>query len=296
MNHRTLQKAACGGVGIAAALIALAIAGCATPALDLPSAAALAELAPKGSLRVTLILANPVQATKDPKTGELHGPAIDLARSLANRLGVPLETSGVGRAEEIVAGAGSDKWDVAFLAIDRERSSVMDFSRPYLEALNTCLVPAGSGIRTLADIDRPGVRIGVGQGDAIDLHFTRTLKHAQLVRTTGGLPAALELIKSGRADAYVANTHRLLELSARLPGSRVLDGSVLAAQQAIAVPKGRSAGLAYVNQFLAQARTSGFVQRSIERANLRGVKVAAGAAADVSATSARAQARVQTDR
>lgn len=166
----------------AATLLLLGIAGCATPTLDLPGPAALADLAPGGSLRVTLILSNPVQAVKDPATGDLRGPAIDLARSLANWLGVPLETVSHARAEDIVASARSGTWDIAFLAVDPARANEVDFSRPYLEAL--------------------------------------------------------------------------------------------AVRQAIALPKGKPAGLAYVNQFIEQARTSGFVQRSIERAGLKGVHVA----------------------
>lgn len=259
---------------LATTALLLGLAGCATPTLDLPSAAALADLAPGGSLRVTFIASNPVQVAKDPATGELRGPAIDLARSLANRLGVALELAGHARAEDIVASAKARTWDIAFLAFDPARTDDLDFSRAYLEAHNSYLVPAGSRIRSFDDVDRPGIRVGVGQRDAVDFHLTRTLKNAQLVRNNGGMSPALELIKSGKVDTYAANKHRLLELAAQLPGSRVLDGSLLAEQQAIALPKGKSAGLAYVNQFIAQAKASGFVQRSIERANLQGVNVA----------------------
>lgn len=238
-----------------------------------PSPAALRELAPTGRLRVTFILANPVQVAKDPASGELRGPAIDLGRALAARLGVPFEPLGHARAADIVASARTDTWDIAFLAFDPARAGEVDFSPAYLEAHNMYLVPAGSGISSFADADRPGVRIGVGERDAVDLYLTRTLKHAQLVRNGGGTSAALELLLSGKVDIYAANRQRLDDLAVMLPGAHVLDGSVLAVQQALALPKGRASGLAFVAAFVAEVKASGLVRQSIERAGLRGVTV-----------------------
>jgi polar amino acid transport system substrate-binding protein len=256
---------------IAATAFFAAAAG--APAAEPPAPAALRDLAPTGRLRVAFILGNPVQVVREAG-GELRGPAIDLGRELAGRLGVPFEAIGLPRAEDIVASAPSGSWDVAFLAFDPARAAQVDFSPAYLEAHNTYLVPGGSGIASLADADRPGARIGVGQRDAVDLYRARTLRHAELVRNAGGTAGALELIRSGRVDAHAANRQRLEELAAQLPGARVLDGSLLAVQQAIALPKGRSAGIAFVAAFVADAKGSGLVAQSIARAGLRGVNVA----------------------
>lgn len=253
-----------------AALLATALH---SPAAEPPPAAALHELAPTGKLRVTFIVSNAVQVVRDAG-GEWRGPAIDLGRELAKRLAVPFEPLGHPRAEDIVASARSGAWDVAFLAIDPARAGEVDFSPAYLEAHNGYLAPAGSRIASLAEADRAGVRIGVGQRDAVDLYLTRTLKNAELVRNAGGTPAALELIGAGKVDLYAANRQRLDELAAKLPGARILDGSVLAVRQAIALPKGRDAGLAFVASFIAEAKASGLVGEVIARAGLRGVTVA----------------------
>jgi len=253
-------------------MAALALAAAGAAAAEPPSSAALKDLAPTGKLRVTFIVSNPVHVVKD--AGGFRGPAIDLGRELANRLGVPFEPLGHPRASDIVASAKSGAWDLAFLAFDPERSDVVDFSPAYLEAHNGYLAPAGSPVASFGEADRAGVRIGVGQSDAVDFHLTRTLKHAQLVRNALGTPGALELVRAGKVDLYAANRQRLDEMLAQLSGARLLDGSVLAVQQALALPKGHAAGLAYVANFVADAKGSGLVAQSIARAGLRGVSVA----------------------
>jgi polar amino acid transport system substrate-binding protein len=255
------------------ALLAAISFAAAASAAEPPPSAALRDLAPTGKLRVTFIASNPVQAVKEAD-GELRGPAIDLGRELARRLGVPFEPLGQPRAADIVASAKAGTWDLAFLAIDPERADVVDFSPAYLEAHNEYLAPAGSRVASLAEADRMGVRIGVGQRDAVDFHLTRTLKHAELVRNPGGTSGALELIRAGKVDLYAANRQRLDEMLGQLPGARLLAGSVLAVQQAIALPKGRAAGLAFVEAFVADAKASGLVAQSIARSGLRGVNVA----------------------
>jgi polar amino acid transport system substrate-binding protein len=255
------------------AAFALLAAAASVSAAEPPSPAALAELAPTGKLRVTFIVSNPVHVVRDAG-GEFRGPAIDLGRELAKRLAVPFEPLGHPRAEDIVASAKSGTWDVAFLAFDPARSAEVEFSPAYLEAHNGYIASAASAIASLAEADRPGVRIGVGQRDAVDLHLTRTLKYAELVRNTGGTPGALDLISSGKVDLYAANRQRLDELAAKLPGTRILEGSVLAVQQSMALPKGRSAGLTFVAAFVADAKASGLVAQSIARAGLRGINVA----------------------
>jgi polar amino acid transport system substrate-binding protein len=254
------------------ALVAALVLAASASAAEPPSPAVLRDLAPTGKLRVTFIVSNPVQVTRD--ASGFRGPAIDLGRELAKRLGVPFEPLGHPRAGDIVASAKTGAWDLAFLAFDPERADAVDFSPAYVEAHNAYLAPAGSPVAAFAEADRTGVRIGVGQNDAVDFHLARTLKHAQLVRNAGSTSGALELIRAGKVDLYAANGQRVEEMLAQLPGARVLDGSVLAVQQAIALPKGHAAGLAYVTAFVGDAKASGLVAQSVARAGLRGVNVA----------------------
>ena len=151
----------------------------------------------------------------------------------------------------------------------------MDFSPTYMEVDNVFLVPTGLRLATAADVDRAGVRVAVPRGSAPDLFLSRTLRNAEVVRVPGGAEAAVEVLASGRADAYGENAHLLHGVMARLPaGARILDGRFDVVRMAIAVPKGRgAAGLDHLGRFVADAKRDGTVARAIERAGLRGVRV-----------------------
>ncbi len=190
-----------------------------------PSAAVRAELAPTGALRVVLLVGNPVLVLE--REGALSGVSVDLGRALADTLGVPFVPVRYPSMAAILASATAGEWDVAFIAADPARTEVA-FTAAYMEVDNTLLVPAGSPIRTFADMDRPGGTIAVQERDTADLYLSRTLRQARLVRVTHAV--AFELLAAGRVDAYAANRHRLTELQATLPGSRVLDGWFLALQ------------------------------------------------------------------
>lgn len=260
------------GMSLAALIIFFSLTAYAqTP--PAPSQATRAEMAPTGTLRVGLILSNAVLVTKDPQSGELRGVTIDLGREIAARLGVPFEPVGYANPAKLAESFGSNAWDMAFIAIDPARAAVVDFSQPYMEVDNSYLVPAGSRIQSVADADQPSLRIAVPEKSVPDLYLSRTLKHAELVRIPGGLDAALETLKSGKADAYAENAHMLLGFAARLPGARVLDGHYTVVQHGIAVPKGRPAALAYIKDFIEQAKASGVIRQAIERAGLRRTQV-----------------------
>ena len=246
----------------------------ATPPVDAAMAAARHALAPTGKLRVGLILANPVLVTKDAASGELRGVAVDLGKNLALRLGVAFEAVGYPTVAKLVESAKANEWEVAFLAFDPARTSEMDFSAPYMEVDNTYLVPANSRITNISEIDRPGIRVAVPEKSAPDLFLSRSLKNAVLVRGKGGAAAALEILRSGQADAFAENRQLLTAVSVRLPGSRVLKGRFSAVQHAVAVTKGRAAGIAYVRQYVEEVKASGLVQQAINRASLVGVNVA----------------------
>lgn len=254
------------GKFLAALIVLLLIASVHT--LPAPAQDLRAELAPTGKLRVGLILSNAVLVTKDQQTGELRGVTIDLGRDIAARLGVPFEPVGYANPAKLAESFGSHAWDIAFIAIDPARATVVDFSQPYMEVDNSYLVPGGSRITSVADADQPGVRIAVPEKSVPDLYLSRTLKSAQLVRIPGGLDAALETLKAGKADAYAENAHMLTRFSAQLPGSVVLEGRYTVVQHGIAMPKGRPAALAYMKDFVEQAKASGVIRQAIERAGL----------------------------
>ena len=232
-----------------------------------------ADLVRTGKLRVGIGLGSPSGAMKNPATGELRGLAVDLGRALATRIGVDFVAVEYPRPGAILEGVQTNAWDVAFLVVDPERAKEVDFAPPHTQSDFTYLVPAGSSIHKVADADQPGIRIAVPRGDGVDLRLTRLLKKAELVRTDT-LSAAVELVRTGGAHARAGPRQAVLAESVKLPGSRVLADGFAVISSAALVPKGHAGRLAYVSEFIEEAKASGLVKKIIEDAGLRGVQVA----------------------
>jgi polar amino acid transport system substrate-binding protein len=231
-----------------------------------------ADLIQAGRVRVGLGLV-PTFATKDPATGELRGVAIDLARALAARLRVELVPVDYPSPPSVLDGLKTGAWDVAFLGIDPTRATVVDFSPPYLHVDSTYLVPDGSAIRHVAEADQAGVRIAVTGKSVEDLVLSRMLQRAELLRVDT-ISAGFDALRAGNAGVFAAPRPTLLGFAARLPGSHVLEDHFHTVFHAMAVPKDEAGRLAYLSDFIEEAKSSGFVQRAVEHAGLRGVQVA----------------------
>jgi polar amino acid transport system substrate-binding protein len=231
------------------------------------------DLVQAGKLRAGLGIVAPHWAVKDQKTGELRGVAVDVARALATRIGIELVPVEYPSPPSVLEGLRLGAWDVGFLAIDPSRAAVVDFSPPYLQIDATFLVPEGSSIRNVADADQPGVRIAVTRKSVEEIVLSRSLKRAEL-RGVDTISAGFDLLRAANAEILAAPRPALLQFSARLPGSRVLEDRFHAAFGAIAVPKGQTGRLAYITEFIEEAKASGLVQRAIEHAGMRGVQTA----------------------
>ncbi|HEY6241993.1 MAG TPA: transporter substrate-binding domain-containing protein [Burkholderiales bacterium] len=251
---------------------ALVMAGCAGT-LPAPTPAVKSELAPTGTLRVAVFTGNPVLGTRDKATGEVSGTTATMGRALAESAGVPANIIEYTAIAKLVEDAKTGAWDIAVVAFDPSRRNVVDFAPPHIVVDLTFLVAPGSQIRRVAEADRPGVSIAAARGAATTLFLQREFKQAEVVQAENE-PAAFNLIKDGKAQAYAQNRYMLLGLADNLPGARVLDDRFSAAEMSIALPKGRPAALAYVSEFVEQSKKSGTVQRAIEAAKLRGVSVA----------------------
>ena len=239
-----------------------------------PSPAVRAELAPSGALRVGINHSNFLLVNPGSPHGAPRGIAPDLGAELARRLGVPVAYVSFAGAGETADAVTRGAWDVAFLGAEPQRANEIAFSAAYIEIPVTYLVPAGSPIHDLADVDRTGVRVAVSAKSAYDLFLTRSLRHATLVRAEGGLPAAVELFKAQKLEALAGLRPGLLADAAKLPGSRLLEGQVTAVQQAIGTPKARAAGARYLHEFAEDVKASGLVARLIDKHGVRGVNVA----------------------
>jgi polar amino acid transport system substrate-binding protein len=238
--------------------------------------AARSELAPTGKLRVGINLGNFLLTATDPATGEYRGVAVDLGRDLGRRLGVPVEIIGYPSPGALADAAKTGAWDVGFLGAEPQRANEIDFTAAYVEIEATYLVPPGSPLKTIADVDREGVRIAISGKSAYDLYLTRTLKHAQLVREAGA-DNVFKRFVADKLDAIAGLKPRLVTDAENLPGSRILDGRFTAVQQAAGTPKGRSTGAQYLREFIEDVKATGLVARTIEKNNVRGLTVAAKA-------------------
>jgi polar amino acid transport system substrate-binding protein len=238
-----------------------------------PTTEARQALAPTGKLRVGLQLGSPHNVIRDPVSGEMKGVAFDLGKELARRMGVPFEPVLYPSVGALLDAGKSGAWDVAFVGFSPERAKEWDFTALHLEIEFGYLIPSGSSISTMADVDRPAIRVAVQEKSQPDIFLTRTLKDAVVVRASS-LAGTLELLKSGGADAIFSIKPSLFEVSSQLPGSRVLDGRPGVDPHAMAIPKGRELGLAYARKFVENAKSEGVVKVAIERAGIRGAVVA----------------------
>jgi polar amino acid transport system substrate-binding protein len=225
------------------------------------------ELASTGTLRAAINHNNPLLATRDVASGELSGLAVDLSQELARRIGVPLEIIPFEAAGKITASAAHNVWDIAYLAIDPRRANDIDFTAAHIELEGTYLVPAGSSLQRIEEVDRDGVRIAVTSQSAYDLFLTRELKHAQIVRAVN-TPKSFDLMREEKLDAVAAVRTALASAARQIPGSRVLNGHFMTIPQAAGVPKGRPSAARYVRKFIEEMKASGFVARMLTRHGL----------------------------
>ena len=256
---------------IAAGVLAMTMAAAGASAQS-GDAAIKSELAPTGTLRAGINYNNPLLAQRDAATGELRGIAVDLSRELGRRLGLPVQLIPYDAAGRLSEAAKTGAWDIGYLAIDPARAADIDFTAPYIELEGTYLVPAGSPLRRIEDVDREGVRIAVTAKSAYDLFLSRDLKRAQLVRAAT-TPESLDLMVAQKLDAVAAVRTALVEPARKL-GGQVMRGHFMTIPQAAGIPRGRPAAARFVRQFIEEMKASGFVADALKRHGIEGAAVA----------------------
>jgi len=238
--------------------------------------AARADLAPNGKLRVGINFGNNLLTARDPVTRAPSGIALDLAAELGRRLGVPIEIVSYESAGALADSASTGAWEVGFLGAEPQRANQISFTAAYLEIEATYLVPPGSPLRAVAEVDREGVRIVTTAKAAYDLYLQRSLKHARLFHAANA-DDVFKLFVAEKMDALAGLKPRLVTDHDNLPGSRILEGRFTAVQQAVGTPKGHDVGASYLREFVEDAKATGLVARTIGKNGVRGVTVAAAA-------------------
>lgn len=239
-----------------------------------PTEALARALAPAGRLRASINLGNPVLAHQDPVTGEAGGVSVDLARALGRELGLEVGLILFGKAAESVDAVRGGQADIGFFAIDPARSQGLRFTAPYLLIEGSYLVPGDSALRDNAGVDRPGVRVAVGQGSAYDLFLSRELQAAQVERVAGA-PAVLQALAAGRVQVAAGIRQVLERWAGQDPSLRLLPGRFMVIQQAMGLPAGRGdAAARALAGFVERVKASGFVADALARHGVEGASVA----------------------
>ncbi len=233
-------------------------------------------LTPTGTLRAAFLGRNPVQVRVDPQTGEVTGPAADVARELGRRIGVSVTIQPLSGVPAVIDAVSNGSADIGFIAYDTTRAQRVAFTQAYVYGHNSYIVRADSPINTFADADREGTRIAANLGNAVDLFLDRTLESAELVHLARGTPdeESARMLVAGEIDAYAANKQRLAAVVASEPRVRVLDGSVLPVEQSIVVAQENEAVVPQLDLFIDELRASGLMQEIVDRYMIAGVEVA----------------------
>ena len=245
------------------------------PALDADAEEA-RDIAPTGSLRVAVAVGPAASAfwtTRDPATGRPRGVTVELAKAAADRLRVPLQLVEYSSSDEIAAAGSANAWDISFMPAEARREQFVDQGPAYVAYTSSYLVRAGSDIRSGADIDRTGMRIGCIEGTSTSRTITKVLKNATLTKFAQADVAA-EMIGSGQLDALAMGTEAVEDLARKLPGTRVLDEVIQSTGVVVVVPKGHAAAGAWATLFLGDAKADGTVRRALDAGGSGNAKVA----------------------
>ncbi|MFJ9852836.1 transporter substrate-binding domain-containing protein [Streptomyces sp. NPDC101150] len=218
------------------------------------------DLAPTGVLRASINLGNPVLAQGTPD--DPQGVTADLAREIARRLGLPVEFVCFDAARKSYEAMAAGRADLCFLAVEPAREAEIAFTAPYVHIEGMYAVPAGSLLRTPADVDSADIRIGVKQGSAYDLYLTRTLRHATVVRG----PEGVDVFHAEKLEAAAGIRQPLTAHLAERPELRLIEPAFMTIRQAVGTTKTRRPEtVRFLSETVAHLTASGFVAQALRR-------------------------------
>jgi polar amino acid transport system substrate-binding protein len=233
----------------------------------------ISQLAPHGVLRAGINMSNFLLVTGRSASGDPEGVSPSMARAIADRLGVPIKYVPFPKPGDLADQAGKDVWDIGLIGAEPQRAEMIAFTAAYAEIEATYMVPAGSSISRIADVDKPGNRIAVTARSAYGLWLERNIRHATLVHTDS-LDSAFERFQTEKLEALSGLRPRLIADVAKVPGARILEGKFTAVQQAVGTARANQAAADWLQTFVEEAKASGLVAKFIEQHKVQGLSVA----------------------
>lgn len=238
-----------------------------------PSAEVKAQLTPTGALRAGINMSNFLLVTGKRANGDPDGVSPDVAEEIARRLGVPLKLIAFKSPGELGDQAGKNVWDIGNIGAEPQRAQTIAFTAAYAEIESTYMVPAGSRIQSIGDVDKPGVRIAVTGRSAYGLWLENNIKEATLVRSDT-LDASFNDFVNQKLEVLAGLRPKLIDDVKKVPGARILDGKFSAVQQAVGTAKANTAAAAWLAQVVEELKASGFIAAAIKKHNANGLSVA----------------------
>jgi len=238
--------------------------------------AVIAELAPAGVLRAGINMSNFLLVTDKATNGDPVGVSPDMAAEIARRLGVDLVLVPYPHPGALADAAERGEWDIGNIGAEPQRAQTIAFSAAYCEIEATYLVPEGSAIGTVSDVDRPGVRIATKDRAAYSLWLENHLEQASLVLTET-IDASFDVFVDQGLEALAGLRPRLLSDLKRLPGARLLEGKFSSVQQAVGTPRKNGLAAVWLAGVVEELKASGFVAEAIARHEVQGLSVAPAA-------------------
>ena len=224
----------------------------------------LKQLAPNGVLSAGVFLGNPLLISGKTPDGTPMGISPDLASEIAARLGVSLKLLPFTTQDALVDAVASGECAIGLVGADPERAKKVQFSPAYVEIPASYMVPAGSKIQTIDEVDRTGVRIASYNKSAYDLWLVRNIRNAEIVHADS-YEASFQLFVDNRLDAVAALRKSLDGDVGKLPGARILDGQFMAVQQGIATANAHVEATVFLKDFVLDIKSTGYLSALINQ-------------------------------
>lgn len=246
-------------VVITAVLVAF-VGGAVTPVAAHPQVSRLEKVSKSKRLRVCIWPEYYAISYKNPRTGELEGIDIDLAREMGKELKAEVHFVETTFAT-FIADLQADKCDVAMFGLGAtlSRAQAVEFSEPYLEtSIFGVAMKSNQKIKSWADIDKPGHVVAVQLGSYVETFMKGYLKHAKVLSVQP--PATREQeVAAGRADILMTDYPIARKLTATHDWARIVapPQPLAVTPYAYAVAPGDQVWLNWINLFVAWVKRDG---------------------------------------